>query len=108
MQFCPKCGAMMNPREKKGSEDVELICPKCKYVDGADEEAFNTVEEQKKDLGIVVMDENNSTLPKTDNECPKCHNKKAYWWIEQTRSADEAPTRFYKCTKCRHTWREYS
>jgi len=26
----------------------------------------------------------------------------------QTRAADEPPTRFYRCTKCGHTWREYA
>ncbi|MGB7679260.1 MAG: hypothetical protein WBL49_10670 [Nitrososphaeraceae archaeon] len=26
----------------------------------------------------------------------------------QTRSADEATTQFYRCTKCGHTWRNYS
>ncbi|MGH9996735.1 MAG: transcription factor S, partial [Nitrososphaeraceae archaeon] len=25
-----------------------------------------------------------------------------------TRSADEATTQFYRCTKCSHTWRNYS
>ncbi|MEK6933005.1 MAG: transcription factor S, partial [Nanoarchaeota archaeon] len=25
----------------------------------------------------------------------------------QTRAADEAETRFFKCTKCKHTIREY-
>ncbi|MEM4865380.1 MAG: hypothetical protein QXY09_02690 [Acidilobaceae archaeon] len=26
----------------------------------------------------------------------------------QTRAADEPPTRFYRCTKCGYTWREYA
>jgi len=107
MQFCPKCKAMMKPVEKKGTDDVELVCPTCGYKEVADEELHNTVQEQEKTDDVAVIDETTTTLPATDNECPKCANKKAYWWIEQTRSADEAPTRFYKCTKCRHTWREY-
>ncbi|PJB94591.1 transcription factor S, partial [Candidatus Pacearchaeota archaeon CG_4_9_14_0_8_um_filter_35_24] len=24
-----------------------------------------------------------------------------------TRAADESETKFYRCTKCDHTWREY-
>ncbi|MDP6459515.1 MAG: transcription factor S, partial [Candidatus Hydrothermarchaeota archaeon] len=30
------------------------------------------------------------------------------WWLLQTRKADESETRFYRCTKCKFTWREYS
>jgi DNA-directed RNA polymerase subunit M len=26
----------------------------------------------------------------------------------QTRSIDESMTQFYRCTKCGHTWRDYS
>ncbi|MCD6114052.1 MAG: transcription factor S, partial [Thermoprotei archaeon] len=40
-------------------------------------------------------------------ECPKCGNREAYVWMMQTRAADEPPTRFYRCTKCGYTWREY-
>jgi DNA-directed RNA polymerase subunit M len=32
----------------------------------------------------------------------------AYFWTQQTRGADEPETRFFKCTKCSHTWREYA
>ncbi|MBS3171381.1 hypothetical protein J4449_02085 [Candidatus Woesearchaeota archaeon] len=28
-------------------------------------------------------------------------------WLVQTRAADEAATRFFKCVKCMHTWRAY-
>jgi transcription factor S len=47
------------------------------------------------------------TLPVTKAECKKCGNVMAYYWMMQTRSADEPSTRFYRCTKCNHTWREY-
>jgi len=45
--------------------------------------------------------------PKTNEECPKCKHKEAYYWLVQTRAADEAATRFFKCVKCMHTWRAY-
>ena len=48
-----------------------------------------------------------STLPTTKVTCPKCGNTKAEWWLQQTRSADEAETRFLRCLECKHTWREY-
>jgi len=40
--------------------------------------------------------------------CPKCGNDEAFFWTAQMRAADEAETRFFRCTKCKHTWREYS
>ena len=43
-----------------------------------------------------------------EKECPSCHQiAKFIQWQVQTRSADEAPTTFYKCSKCNHTWRDY-
>ena len=46
------------------------------------------------------------TMPTAKVECPKCANLGAYWWIVQTRGADESPTQFFRCTKCGYTWRE--
>ena len=40
-------------------------------------------------------------------KCKKCNNTKCYFWTVQTRAGDEAETKFFKCTKCGHTWREY-
>jgi DNA-directed RNA polymerase subunit M len=56
---------------------------------------------------VVVVDKDRETLPKTKATCPSCNNNEAVWWVQQTRSADEAPTVFYRCTKCKHSWREY-
>ena len=40
--------------------------------------------------------------------CAKCGNTEAYFRMQQTRSADEPSTRFYRCTdqKCCHNWKE--
>jgi len=64
----------------------------------------------KKEEMIVIEDNTPDRLPTTEKTCSKCHGKRAYWWVIQTRSSDEPPTRFYRCTneKCKYTWREYS
>ncbi|MBI2108536.1 transcription factor S, partial [Candidatus Woesearchaeota archaeon] len=31
----------------------------------------------------------------------------AYFWLVQTRAGDEPETKFLRCEKCSHTWRDY-
>jgi len=47
------------------------------------------------------------TFPIVAEKCKVCGNDKAYFWTTQTRAGDEAETKFFKCTKCEKTWREY-
>ena len=107
MNFCPKCESRL-----KKSSDGLLACPKCKFVKEGD-----IKEGAKKSEGVnsefLVMDESDvnqakgleSTVP---IDCEKCHNKEGVSWTFQTRSADEPETKFYRCTKCNHTWRDYT
>jgi DNA-directed RNA polymerase subunit M len=53
-------------------------------------------------------DSKQQDLPTITIQCPTCDNNTAVWWMLQTRSADEATTQFFRCTKCNHTWRNYS
>jgi DNA-directed RNA polymerase subunit M len=109
MDFCDKCGGLFIP--KKSKTKVMLICRRCgkkKYAKGKKSMKL-TVSTVKKVKKIVVVSKKQKfeALPKTTAQCPKCENSKAFWWMQQTRAADEAPTRFHKCTKCGHVWREY-
>ena len=54
------------------------------------------------------MNEANALKSTIKIDCEKCHGKEGVWWSFQTRSADEPETRFYKCTKCNYTWRDYT
>ena len=108
MEFCPKCGKLLRPKEVK--DEVFLACNSCDYKKGSEKaEGYVTVETppEEKTEGIAI-NEGVQNLPTTTAECEKCHTDKAYFWLEQTRAADEAPTRFLQCVKCRHKWREYS
>lgn len=107
MKFCPKCGSIILPI-KKGNKTI-MKCPSCNYRSNKKENIILKEEiELAKENKIEIIDKSVTTLPKTDAECPKCHNDKAYYWLVQTRAADEAATRFFRCTKCGNTWREYS
>ena len=56
---------------------------------------------------VVVSTKDTETRPIVNEKCKECGNDKAYFWTVQTRASDEAETKFFKCTKCEHTWRSY-
>lgn len=100
--FCQKCGSILKPK-KIGKKNV-MVCS-CGYVKKEGEtkvREFITKKEEK--VGEVAEDI--EVLPVVSAMCPKCDNDKAYNWSLHTRAADEAETRFFRCTKCRYTWRE--
>lgn len=107
MKFCPECGSMILP--KKGEDGSNVFECKCGYkeVGGDSKITSQTKAKEIKDIEVPTGDED-SNLPTCEMECEKCGHKIAYYWEIQTRASDEPPTRFYKCEKCKYTWREYS
>lgn len=105
MIFCPKCGSIMIPKKEK--EKKVLACTSCKYVDKTKEKKTLKEVVVNKDDIEVIGNEEEKTLPEIEIECPKCGFNNAVYWLVQTRSGDEAETKFYKCKECKHTWREY-
>jgi len=104
MIFCPKCGAILTQRRDKHKTFIGCSCG---YVLKSGN--VQVKEEVKtKDVAVEVVDANQEALPQVDIDCEKCSNKKAYFWMIQTRAGDEPETKFYKCTKCAHVWRDYS
>jgi len=103
MKFCPNCEVKL----KKG--DSGLQCPKCDYIEGNETISTKTViEEHESQFNVLSENETVETLPTIKIECEKCGNDEAVWWMLQTRSADEPTTQFYRCSKCRYTWRNYA
>lgn len=103
MEFCPECKSIMVPNPKKGV----MACRKCghtKEISASDRYVSKT---KQQDREVPVLEGNIQLLPTTNAKCPECGNNVAYWEMKQTRAADESPTRFLTCTKCRYRWRRY-
>jgi DNA-directed RNA polymerase subunit M len=105
MEFCKKCGGMVIP--KQVDKKVVFYCRNCGEKSKS-EAVVKLSEKIEKKEKIVTLSEVKDELPTTDNLCSKCGNNKAFWWMQQTRAIDEPPTRFFRCTKCNYSWREYS
>jgi len=101
MEFCPKCGCIL-----VGDGDNSK-CPRCDYR-SKDKIDLQSSEKIKIKAGVALINEEDSNfLSEINSECPKCGNGTAYFWTLQTRAGDESETKFFKCTKCKHTRRVY-
>jgi len=107
MKFCEKCGNLLVA--KKGRKLTHLVCRKCGKESKKKEKIIisEEIHDQKKPIVVIGKNEAQQNLPTTHTICPECENNEAFWWMQQTRSADEPPTLFYKCKKCGHSWRSY-
>ena len=98
MMFCPKCKSLMLPKEGI------FVCSKCGYEKKKKGKAI--VVEKQVEKETLVLEKEIDILPKTRIKCPKCEHNEASWILRQMRGSDEPESRFYTCTKCKHTWRE--
>ncbi|MFB6146579.1 MAG: transcription factor S [Halobacteriaceae archaeon] len=103
MQFCDECGSMVKP------DGEEFVCADCGHVQARADDADFVSTQTQQDDDVIESDgeELSEAKPRTDATCEACGNDEAYYTIKQTASADEPPTRFFKCTECGHRWRGY-
>lgn len=78
----------------------------CGYTEEGKEE-IQLTEKGNKEEELAIVEKEEDIYPVVKAECPKCGAKEAFFWTVQTRAGDEPETRFLKCKKCKHTWREY-
>ena len=97
MEFCPKCGSML----------IGKKCNRCDYVSENDVKLETSQKMDTKKEVVCINEGDHESDPIVKINCTKCNHTEAYFWTRQTRSGDEAETRFFKCIKCKHTWREY-
>jgi DNA-directed RNA polymerase subunit M len=117
MEFCPECGSIFKPQKVETEEGtvLMLVCSKCGFKKPAVSRRIkprmdNVIKHDIKQRVTVIGKEEQkiNTLPTLKVECPKCGNNLAYVWQVQTRGGDESSTQFFRCTKCNHTFREYT
>ncbi len=101
MDFCEKCGGIMDMVEG------HVACVACGHKSKKKIKIEVSEKIQKKEAIAVINEDSDNTFPVIDMTCPECKNKKSYFWTIQTRSSDESETKFYKCVKCKYTWRKY-
>lgn len=102
MEFCDECGSMMK------TQDGVWVCPDghTKVRNEEQEKQMVTTQGQQESEIVDVSDAEDKGLPTTTVHCSECGNDRAYWYMQQIRSADESETRFFVCTECEHKWRE--
>jgi DNA-directed RNA polymerase subunit M len=137
MTFCPKCNSLLiskngflicknnkeiideknkkkqikegKNKKKQISEDSDAVITYCEYKIKIDN-SHNLIKREKiidNEIMIVDDEQEKITMPTIQIRCPKCDNNLAIWWLRQLRAADESEVRFFRCTECSHTWRQY-
>ena len=109
MDFCPKCGSMLQTT-KKGSST--LRCPKCKYEKPMEHKSNKKIIlPLGKGAEIAVIDQSKEAmlrqLPTIHMVCEKCGNTESETWnVEAADETIHSTITYFRCTKCKTTRRE--
>ncbi len=101
MEFCQKCGSIIVVKDDKAA------CAACGHKFNKKIKITSAEKIHQSEAVQIINEEAENIYPIVEIDCLKCPSKKAYFWTIQTRAADESETKFYKCIKCKHTWRKY-
>lgn len=94
------------------ADGEEMVCSSCGATQRKEADLsarYESTEEQTFD-DVIESDPEaaDEGKPTAEVRCEQCGTEKAWYTIKQTGSADEPPTRFFKCTECGYRWRGYS
>ncbi|XP_047138405.1 DNA-directed RNA polymerase III subunit RPC10 [Hydra vulgaris] len=105
--FCPTCANVLVVEEASGSSSFRFACKTCPFIYDIVKKISDKRYTKLKEVDDVLGGEDAwKNVDSTEEKCPKCEFKKAYFMQIQTRSADEPMTTFYKCCSCGHRWKE--
>ncbi len=115
MQFCETCDSLLQPKKIPGKEITALFCVDCNEFKedveiGTIEIKEDRSDDPEKGKMLIVEEDDGRTVGRPSGQiyCARCDSiQEVEYWEIQTRSADEAPTRFFKCLTCGKQWREY-
>ncbi len=110
MDFCPKCGSILQTAKKDKSQ---VICPKCKYQKPTDRKETNKKISLRlgKAAEIAVIDQSKEAMLRQLSTihmvCETCGNTESETWtVEAADETIHASITFFRCTKCKTTKRE--
>ncbi|GER36615.1 DNA-directed RNA polymerase subunit [Striga asiatica] len=107
MQFCPTCGTMLLFELAHMAHPNQFFCPTCPYVCRVENKIKQHTPLVRKPMEPIFSEDDQKVINKTSGvSCPACGHGEASYIEVQTRSADEPMTIFYRCTKCKSTWKE--
>jgi DNA-directed RNA polymerase subunit M/transcription elongation factor TFIIS len=107
MDFCPKCGSILQTAKKDKSK---VICSKCKYQKPTEHKEKISLR-----LGrapeIAVIDQAKEAMLRQLSTihmvCETCGNTESETWtVEAADETIHASITFFRCTKCKTTKRE--
>jgi transcription factor S len=114
LEFCPNCGSRLEPKKTGEGNAFVLCCAKCSFTKQPQDKKVEArtgpvlSPKPKTFMTVVGKGDEVNTMTKITKQCESCGNMEVYVWQVQTRGGDEASTQFMRCTKCGHTFREYT
>jgi DNA-directed RNA polymerase subunit M/transcription elongation factor TFIIS len=110
MDFCPKCGSMLQTSKKDSSI---VICPKCRYQQPTEhrEPSKKISIPLGKGAEIAVIDQRKEAMLRQHSTihmvCETCGNTESETWtVEAADETIHSSITFFRCTKCKATKRE--
>lgn len=102
--FCPFCQSVLFIGKANGK--ASFSCSACSYSKYVNYLKKRITFDNKIEEKIIWQEDVLRSMPKCKKNCDKCGHETAAFYEMQTRSADEPMTTFYRCLRCKNTWKE--